>query len=165
MLVLILSSQHLQIIQNQAQRAYPHECCGLLLGEITSVAEGWQKKVHSLYGTENSWDQDKHEFAATEVNLDTTRRYWISPQALLEAQKQARSEGWDIIGTYHSHPDHPAVPSECDRQWAWPQYSYMIVAVENGIPQDCRSWRLDDYHAFQSEPLQMINRSIQSVMR
>ena len=163
--MLILDSKHLQAIQNHAQRAYPHECCGLLLGTMTTLDDVWQKQVQSLYGAENTWDQDKQTFVPTEVELDTTRRYWISPQVLLTAQKQVRSAGWEIIGTYHSHPDHPAVPSECDRQWAWPQYSYIIVSVENATPKTSRSWMLDDDHVFQPEPMQMTDRSTEPVMR
>lgn len=163
--MLSLSPHHLQAIQHHAHQTYPHECCGLLLGQITAQEGQWHKQVQTLHTADNSWDQDKYEFAPTEVHLEATRRYWISPQTLLSAQKQARCQGWEIIGSYHSHPDHPAVPSECDRQWAWPQYSYIIVAVANATPQDYRSWMLDDNHIFQPEPLHITNRSMRSVMR
>jgi proteasome lid subunit RPN8/RPN11 len=81
------------------------------------------------------------------------KRYWIKPATLLQAQKYARDRGWDIIGIYHSHPDHPALPSECDRQWAWPDYSYVIVSVTQAKADPIQSWVLDGQHQFQSEPI------------
>jgi proteasome lid subunit RPN8/RPN11 len=72
---------------------------------------------------------------------------------MLIAMRDARDRGMDIIGIYHSHPDHPASPSECDRQLAWPQYSYVILSIERGEVRELYSWQLDDYHQFQPEEL------------
>jgi len=64
----------------------------------------------------------------------------------------ATERGLDLLGWYHSHPDHPARPSEFDREHAWPWYSYVIVSVEAGNPKDLTSWRLeDDRSTFQPE--------------
>jgi proteasome lid subunit RPN8/RPN11 len=58
--------------------------------------------------------------------------------------KQAREDGLEVVGIFHSHPDHPAVPSECDRRLAWPQYLYVILSVERGQVVDVRHWVLKD---------------------
>jgi proteasome lid subunit RPN8/RPN11 len=71
-------------------------------------------------------------------------RFSVTPDDVLEAEKAARAEGLEVIGWYHSHPDHPARPSDYDRDHAWPWYSYIIVSVHAGVPQDMTSWRLKD---------------------
>jgi proteasome lid subunit RPN8/RPN11 len=77
-----------------------------------------------------------------------------------DAEKVGREQGLDVIGWYHSHPDHPARPSEFDREHAWPWYSYIIVSVRNGAPQEMTSWRLeDDRAAFSSEALEIRQRA------
>ena len=80
-------------------------------------------------------------------------RYWIDPADLLRLQKQACDQGLEIIGIYHSHPDHPAVPSECDRRLAWPVYSYLIASVQGGQIADVQSWRLSDHQQFEPEAI------------
>jgi len=73
----------------------------------------------------------------------------------LEAERQARAEGLDVLGIVHSHPDHPAEPSSFDLEHAWPYYSYMIVSVSGGAAADQRSWRLrDDRSGFDPERLE-----------
>jgi proteasome lid subunit RPN8/RPN11 len=71
-------------------------------------------------------------------------RFLIHPETVLAAHKEARGLGLDVVGYYHSHPDHPAQPSEFDREHAWPGLSYVIVAVRNGRAEEARSWRLSD---------------------
>jgi proteasome lid subunit RPN8/RPN11 len=83
------------------------------------------------------------------------RRYSIDPKDMLGVQKQARSQGLNIIGIYHSHPDQVAVPSECDRLLAWPEYTYAIVSVCNGKAVDVKSWTLDSNHQFQPETMKV----------
>jgi proteasome lid subunit RPN8/RPN11 len=72
----------------------------------------------------------------------------------MSVQRDGRERNLDIIGIYHSHIDHPAVPSECDRRLAWSSYSYVIVSVVHGKASDLKSWCLDDQHQFQPEPIQ-----------
>ena len=79
---------------------------------------------------------------AENVHPDRRRRYALAPEALLAAQKAARAEGLDLVGYYHSHPDHPPRPSAADRRDAWPGVSYLIVAVAGGAAGEARSWRL-----------------------
>jgi proteasome lid subunit RPN8/RPN11 len=72
---------------------------------------------------------------------------------MLQAQKDARDRHLDIVGIFHSHPDHPAVPSEFDRAIAWQRYSYIIVSVQQGQACDLKSWSLDDDQQFQPEAI------------
>lgn len=154
--MLSLSSQQMQTMKTHAQQCYPQECCGLLLGGMHPSLGDLQKTVDAVYPTDNVWDtavlvplaEDSHS-----NHLTSARRYAIAPRDLIAAQKYARTQGWDIIGVYHSHPDHAAVPSQCDRTWAWPHYSYVIVAVNQGISQDVRSWILNDQQQFQAEDM------------
>jgi proteasome lid subunit RPN8/RPN11 len=78
-------------------------------------------------------------------------RYWIAPTDLLRIQTQARDQGLEILGIVHSHPDHPAVPSACDRRLAWPVYSYLIASVCGGRVVDMQSWRLNAAQQFEPE--------------
>ncbi len=80
------------------------------------------------------------------------RRFLIDPQVILETIREARANGLDIVGYYHSHPDHPAVPSDFDREHAWPATSYLIVSVRGGEDAEMKSWRLrDDRSSYEEE--------------
>ncbi len=114
----------------------------------------WHKALQTIRPTLNSWEDQKE--LPHEQGLTNTRRYWIAPTELIEAQKVARSQGCDIIGVYHSHPDQPAVPSSCDLHWAWPQYSYIIVSVQQGTAYNLQSWMLDEQGSFQPEQIVII---------
>ncbi|XGV97081.1 MAG: Mov34/MPN/PAD-1 family protein [Leptolyngbya sp. BL-A-14] len=148
---LTLHADHLQAIQAHANRTYPEECCGLLLGTIAVDA----KVVHDVYSVSNAWDQEAATVVNDQEGLTKTRRYWIAPEEMLTAMRAARQRNLDIIGIYHSHPDHPAVPSECDRAIAWSQYSYLIVSVEQGNTADYRSWMLNEHRQFEPEVIQL----------
>jgi len=146
--MLKLLSEHLQVICTHAESTYPEECCGLLLGKMTE--EG--KMVVEVLPTENAWSAETaDEYPESELEMSRRRRYVIAPFAMLQAQRQARDRDLNIIGIYHSHPDHPAIPSECDRLSAWQSYSYIIVSVPQGKAGELCSWTLDDAHQFQSE--------------
>ncbi|MFN6563620.1 MAG: Mov34/MPN/PAD-1 family protein [Nostoc sp. ChiSLP01] len=148
-----LSIEHLQIIRTHAENVYPEECCGIIFGYLAS--EG--KTTVEVMPTENAWNTE----ASAEISGDRTveskkRQYAIAPQVMLQAQKQARDRSLSIIGIFHSHPDNPAIPSECDRLYAWQGYSYIIVSVQNGKATQVRSWSLDDTHQFQAEAIENI---------
>lgn len=140
--ILRLNSQHLLSIRVHAERTYPEECCGLLLGKSDPTG----KTVMDVKATNNEWNDDR-------ADLTKKRRYEIAPKDMLAAMKEARSRNLDIIGIYHSHPDHPAIPSDCDRLAAWSHYSYAIVSVIKGKSIDVQSWSLDDQQIFQAEDL------------
>lgn len=152
-MVLKLLPQHLQIICTHAESTYPEECCGLILGDLASGG----KTVIEVISTENAWKSQADNFPGDHHTVDSTRRrYAIAPQIMLQAQKQARDRSLNIIGIYHSHPDNSATPSECDRLYAWPEYSYIIVSVQNGKASQLQSWSLDDSHQFQAETIENI---------
>ncbi|MEG3437003.1 M67 family metallopeptidase [Pannus brasiliensis CCIBt3594] len=117
---------------------YPEEGCGLLLGELTETGA----RAIEAWPAENTWTGDKKT------------RFEIAPEAMFRAQKTARERGLEIIGVYHSHPDHPAIPSSTDRELAWPGYSYVIVSIGNGKAIEARSWRLDENERFQEEAIE-----------
>ncbi|MEL7052149.1 MAG: M67 family metallopeptidase [Cyanobacteria bacterium J06588_5] len=163
-MVLALSSEQLAAISVHAERVYPEECCGLLVGKIHTQETEQTKQLTQLVPLDNEWTPEVLPTAAlaqpsrgsiAEQSVTKSRRYWINPKDMLRAQKQAREDGLDIIGIYHSHPDHVAVPSECDRALAWPIYAYVIVSVCEGKAVDVQNWTLDSDHLFQPEPLKV----------
>ena len=161
-MTLKLSADHIQAMNAHAERTYPDECCGLMLGNVQESdtgfaqmnqrAESSVRVVTTLYPVENSWDQQ----VATDLQDESpskTRRYAIAPAVMLKAMRDARSRNLAIIGIYHSHPDCPAVPSECDRRLAWQHYSYSIISVQQGKATEFYSWSLDVDYQFQPELL------------
>lgn len=146
--VIQISSKHLTQIGTHAGKTYPEECCGLLLGKITNN----NKIVREVWETENSWDGDTTDYFSVTANQGSKQnRFTIAPEVLLKAQRTARDRNLEIIGIYHSHPDHPAIPSQFDQAIAHPQYSYLIVSVQQGKVADIRSWELDDIDQFKEE--------------
>jgi proteasome lid subunit RPN8/RPN11 len=126
-------------IHCQGENAYPEEGAGLLLGH---EQDGF-RYVQSLLILENARE-------------DTARhnRYLITAADMLGGEKEAERRGQSIIGIYHSHPDHPNLPSEFDREWAIPWYSYLITRVNNGQAVESKSWRLlDDRSGFSPEDI------------
>lgn len=131
----------LDAIRAHGRETYPEECCGFLLG--SSTAEG--NVVTSLYRVDN-----KHE-------KDRDRRYTITPQDYVRADHEAGKNGLDIVGTYHSHPDHPARPSQTDLNEAtFAGFTYVIVSVHRGEPVDLTAWTLaEDRSQFLSEAIEV----------
>lgn len=149
--VLEISTAHLGAIRAHAEITYPDECCGLLLGKCLD-----SKTLVQVMATENAWSPEAAEsfhIDDSAVGLTKRRHYTIAPQVMLLAQRQARDRQLEIIGIYHSHPDTGAIPSEFDRVYAWQQYSYVIVSVQNGKACELLSWSLDDNHQFQPEEI------------
>lgn len=142
---ILVSDRHLQVMTRHAATAYPEECCGVMLGTVTrDPAHGGETTlVQRVLSVENERDDSRHN------------RFLITPETVLAAEKQARRLGLDVVGYYHSHPDHPAEPSEFDRSHAWPGMSYVIVSVRDGRPAETRSWRLvEDRTHFEEETLE-----------
>jgi proteasome lid subunit RPN8/RPN11 len=119
-------------IRQHGVETYPHECCGALLGRDANPTIGAAREILDLFPLINRREDSPRN------------RFSVEPRDVIEADKAAQSRGLDVIGWYHSHPDHPAKPSEYDREHAWPWYSYIIVSVHAGVPQDMTSWRLKD---------------------
>lgn len=160
-MVLALSAHHIEMLQAHVEQCYPEEGCGLLLGRLQAGNSSESKQLAQVWPTDNVWQPEPEVGEADSDRLDHSdftkaRRYWIAAETLFTVQRYARTANLDIIGIYHSHPDHPAVPSECDRRYAWPQYSYIIVSVQQGKAVDLRSWCLDDTHQFQPEVISLL---------
>jgi proteasome lid subunit RPN8/RPN11 len=148
-----LSQEQLQTIRAHAESTYPEECCGMILGYLANGG----KIVVEVIPTENAWNTEAAAEFAGEYTADSKRRqYTIAPEVMLKTQREARNKSLNIIGIFHSHPDHPAIPSECDRIYAWQGYSYIIVSVQNGKAGELLSWSLDDTHHFQAEAIENI---------
>jgi proteasome lid subunit RPN8/RPN11 len=159
--MLYLSRNQLKQLFIHATQTYPEECCGLLIGRLERQPNGEIRRLVEVRQTENAWDESAAaSIAAITPNfqLKPTKNhfYWIDPKEMLNAQRDARQQHLDIIGIYHSHPDHPAVPSESDRSLAWAHYSYVIVSVQQGAAVDVKCWSLDENHQFQAEEIRIV---------
>jgi proteasome lid subunit RPN8/RPN11 len=147
-----ISPEIAQRIRAHGAETYPHECCGALLGrDLDPVATS---------------DPDAAKLPMREIvalhplvnrREDSPRnRFSVTSDDVREAEKAAKEKGIEVVGWYHSHPDHPAAPSQYDQDHAWPWYSYIIISVANGHPQDMTSWRLsDDRSHFTTEPVEI----------
>jgi proteasome lid subunit RPN8/RPN11 len=138
-MALTLSKDILSQIHAHGQEAYPEEGAGFLLG---NDIDG-QRLVAQIFITEN-------------VREDGARhnRYLVTPKEYLQAEIAADVMGLSLIGVFHSHPDHPNRPSEFDREWAQPFFSYIITTVNEGKAIESRSWRLaEDRSKFEEEKI------------
>jgi proteasome lid subunit RPN8/RPN11 len=129
MITLLLPASMARQIESEGAAAYPNECCGIMYGRDTEKG----RIVESLEPVANVFDE-----------TERYHRFSISSKQLMEAEKKAGKEGRLVLGFYHSHPDHPARPSEYDREHAWPFYSYVIVAIAKREAVDMTSWMLDE---------------------
>jgi len=146
-----ISAELAQKIREHGVETYPYECCGALLGRDLGLTENAvaDKKSHSVSREVLSL------FPLVNRRDDSPRnRFSVTADDVRDAEKTASAQGLEVIGWYHSHPDHPARPSDYDRDHAWPWYSYIIVSVHTGVPQDMTSWRLkDDRSGFLEEKI------------
>jgi proteasome lid subunit RPN8/RPN11 len=130
---LFLSNSLRRQIEQEGAVAYPNECCGILIGRDVKRDDKTVRIVDRLEPGRNAFEAEEQY-----------HRFSIDPLQQLRAEKSAEKQGLAVLGYYHSHPDHPARPSEYDRAHAWPYYSYVIVAIEKGTPTAMTSWVLDD---------------------
>jgi proteasome lid subunit RPN8/RPN11 len=129
----------LRQIHRHGEAAYPEEGAGLLLGK----SQGTTQQIQAILDLPNTReDQARHN------------RYLLSAEDYLQAEVEADRLGLDVLGVFHSHPDHPNQPSEFDREWAWPSFCYIITSVWSGRAIESRAWRLaEDRQAFVEERL------------
>lgn len=128
-------------LATMVREGYPLETCGLLVGR---QANG-QVEVQTVVQSRN-------------INRERAEdRYELDPHDFLVTDKRARADGLEIVGVWHSHPDHPARPSETDRVAAWEGWSYVIISVTRDGVADLRSWRLDS-EQFVEEQIQLCPR-------
>jgi len=124
-----LADHHAAAIRSHGEATYPHECCGILLGRTL----GGARRVEEVVPMRNA-------------NTTTPQnRFDFDPKEHLQVQRGARERGLEVVGFYHSHPDHPARPSQYDLDNAsWPGYSYVIVAVAQGVARQLNAFELAD---------------------
>lgn len=147
-----LSHELAEGIRRHGAETFPHECCGALLGRDAAFGDDdageSSREVLELFPLVNRRDDSPRN------------RFSVTAEDVLEAEKAARKHGLDVVGWYHSHPDHPARPSQFDREHAWPWYSYIIVSVMSGAPAEMTSWRLnDDRQDYSPERIEIGNRA------
>jgi proteasome lid subunit RPN8/RPN11 len=151
-----ISTKHEALIRDHGARDYPNECCGILLGR----ANDGEKDVLEVVALKNlrvNAQAAQELLPLEEPGRESERnRFLIDPKEQIRVEKDARARGLDVLGYYHSHPDHPARPSNYDREHAWPWYSYVILSVAGGEPRDLTCWVLsDDRSEFRPEQLDM----------
>jgi proteasome lid subunit RPN8/RPN11 len=134
-----VTHQHLDEIRQHGERTYPEECGGLLLG----VLEGETLVIKETLPLENIRQDSRHN------------RVVLNDMDVLRAEREAAKHGLGLWGYYHSHPDHPARPSEFDRAHAaWTDWAYLIVSVHQQQAQEVRAWRLqEDRSQFDEETI------------
>jgi len=133
----------LKIIHQHGAATYPNECCGAIVGTIGDGVVDMSDALPLPNTTEEG----------------PRRRFLVRSSDYREAEAYARDRHVDLIGFYHSHPDHPAEPSSYDLEHAWPNFSYVIIAVSGGTPQQIRSWRLSaDRSTFNEEQLETVEK-------
>jgi len=131
-----LSQEIMDQIYAHGEESYPYECCGALIAEQANGSE-----VSEIRKLKN-------------INKDSPKtRYNIDPMDLMNLEDELDEAGLVMIGIYHSHPDHPAKPSEYDRNHAWPNLSYMVMRTTKGVTEEITSWTLDSNKQFIEETI------------
>lgn len=139
----VLSEEQVEQIRAYAKESYPRECCGILVGIRGDKALVW--------------------LVQPAENVDQTRaqdRYRIDPREILKADRAAETSGGEVIGFYHSHPDHPAAPSASDLEYAWPGYIYLIASVSAEGETEVRAWSYDEEQGRFHEQLIHVTRPV-----
>jgi proteasome lid subunit RPN8/RPN11 len=135
--VIAISPKLLEEIRSHGRETYPEECCGGLLGR-----RGEPARVSHVERIDNVRDAERG------------RRYEVSAKDYLRLERLAGEQGVELLGFYHSHPDHPAVPSAYDREHAFPFFHYLVCAVASGLPGEVTAWVLsEDRGEFDPEPV------------
>ena len=142
-MALSLTNALLKSIHSHGESTYPEEGAGLLLGSV----DGEVKLVIDIMPISNSRE-----------NSARHNRYLLTAHDYMRGEDEADRRGLEILGVFHSHPDHPNRPSEFDREWAMPWFSYIITSVNEGKAVESRSWLLqDDRSSFYEEPIRVIS--------
>jgi proteasome lid subunit RPN8/RPN11 len=130
----VIACAAIDAIARHGVETYPHECCGALVERDGQIVEAWPLDNTTSEGAR--------------------RRFLVSPSDYLAAERRASALGGTLVGFYHSHPDHPARPSQHDLEHAWPNFWYVIVSVTEGVAGAMTCWRLrDDRAAFEQKDL------------
>ena len=130
-----------ELMIEDAVKTVPDECCGFFYGQEN---ENGNRIVSDILIVDNAKEGDKR------------RRFEISAQDYMKAERYALKNNLELLGVYHSHPNHPAIPSEHDRIAAQPYFSYIIISIINNEFNHLRSWRLNDEGQFEEEEVENI---------
>ena len=140
-MTLVIPPYLLNAIHAHAASSYPDEGAGFILGTVQDA----KRIARAVLPQANNFESSMRR-----------RRYSISPQDMLQAEREAHAMGLEIIGIFHSHPDHPAMPSEYDREHSLPWFLYLITCVDGGRVIESRVWRLrEDRSAFNEVPVDL----------
>lgn len=129
------------LIRAHATQTYPEECCGALFSRLDE-----SERIIIDYKPLTNVEEESNR----------GRNYIISPEDYMEAEKYADDNQLNFAGIYHSHPDHPAVPSEKDLKKAMPVFTYIIISIKGNEETTLRSWRLNDDGQFDEESIEFI---------
>ena len=132
-MVLEISNSLLNQIHRNGEEAYPEEGAGFLLGRI----EGEVKQVLALLDLANQSEASARH-----------NRYLLTAEDFMHGELEATRLGLDLLGVFHSHPDHPNQPSDFDREWALPWFSYLITSVNSGKAVESCSWLLNEDRSY-----------------
>ena len=139
--MIMIRKSDLEQIFDHGKAGYPSEVCGIIMGKYedrTKIAQ--EVRPAGNLNTERAHD-----------------RYEMDPKDILKAEREGPKNGMEIVGFYHTHPDHPDAPSEFDRERAWPSYSYIIVSVANGMDIKVRSWVInEETKKFEEEEIEIL---------
>ena len=139
--MVLINKNLIEQIERHGERTFPHECGGMLVGRF----ENGGKTVVELLPMENAM-----------AEAEQHNRVLIMPRDVMKAERYAREKRLDVIGYYHSHPDHPAIPSQFDLDHALPVWTYIIVSVEAGKAVDVRAWEMEnDRSKFNEERIEI----------
>ena len=149
--MLALTPELLASMHAHLQAGYPHEACGILIGDMSTGVDGKAITiVKDALMVPNSWEVESEREGLR-------NRFLISPDDYVRADREAGKRGLDVIGFFHSHPDCPARPSETDREFAMPRSSFVIVSVQQGRATSTQSWVLrDDSSGFDEEDVLVV---------
>ena len=132
-----ISEQLARQIEQHGVKTYPEECCGMMLGTYE----------HGVQIIESVMEIDNHQ------DENRKRRFLITSQQYLLAERIAKRRKLDLLGFYHSHPDHPAIPSAFDTEHAFPWFTYIIVSIVHGEAKSITAWQLKENRSrFEEKP-------------
>lgn len=135
--MIVIEQKPLDEMYRDALQSFPDECCGFFFGKELED----ERIITNILVVRNRKEGDKR------------RRFEISPKDYLNAERFADENDLQLLGVYHSHPNHPAIPSEHDRVAAQPYFSYIIISVKENEIADTRSWQLNDNFQFEEEKI------------
>ena len=134
--MIIIEKSAQKIMNNDALNAFPDECCGFMFGKEDGAGN---RVVSGVLPIDNAAKENRK------------RRFEISPKDYMKGEQYALDNNLELLGIYHSHPNHPAIPSEHDRVAAQPWFSYLIISVGEDEVKDIRSWVLNSDSQFDEE--------------